>query len=303
MLWDTLKVLVWTGLIFYILVSGVAFFTGNVNANFLRIMAFALCGVLAGLAFLFLAVMLLYFGNRFTARFAVFPGGIAYDSVSRRARFSNRAAIVVGALAGSPQAVGAGLVATAGESGYFEWTDLRSVKEHPAHRVLSLFNSWRCVLRLYCSPENYDVVRDLVRSRLPAATVRGGDPTRTVALLRGLTIGLAATLATWNGSLSPWMAGGCLLLAAAGAMEGVGAVLMAILGCAGIAGEAFQILPNLVSLEWRRLVPMLIGFTGAAAFGVNVLVRSRRAAEIVTGLFLLAALLAGRTGPLFRGLP
>jgi Zn-dependent protease with chaperone function len=290
LLWDTLKLLVWTGLILYLILAGIGLFAHGAGAAFLATagMIAGLC--MAGFGFLFLAIMLIFFGNRYTARFAVSRRGVAYATVSRRARLSSRAAIVAGVLAGSAQTAGAGLLAASRESGRYSWADLRSVKEYPAHCVLSLCNSWRCVLRLYCSPENYAMVRDLVRAYLPAGTVwREGTGRRASALLRGLAIALAASLATGNGSLSLWVAGGCALLAVAGILEGAAATLLAVLGCAGVAVEAVRIFAQPGNIEWYRLVPALAGLLGAAAFAFAVL-RPRRAQQAAVAAILLAAL-------------
>ena len=58
------------------------------------------------------------------------------------------------------------------------WADICRVKKYPDERVISVMNNWRVVVRLYCTPENYSYVAQLVDwyfsvTRSPAATRQG----------------------------------------------------------------------------------------------------------------------------------
>lgn len=57
----------------------------------------------------------------------------------------------------------------AGESGKMAWSEVRRCKEYPSLRVIALKNSWRVVTRLYCTPDNYSAVAEIVRSHAAAA--------------------------------------------------------------------------------------------------------------------------------------
>ena len=118
-LWDLLKVLVWTGILFYAAMGVAILFAGSRRSFPWGDFALALGWGLAGLGFVFAVAMLAVFGNRYMVRFLVDREGVGYESLSKRARTVNRAAIILGALAGSPGAMGAGLLASSQETGYF----------------------------------------------------------------------------------------------------------------------------------------------------------------------------------------
>ncbi len=113
-------------------------------------------GIMAGL-FIIASPLL---GNRFTVTFSVGPDGVRYASGAAERRW-NRAAVIVGLLAGRPGTAGAGLIASSQEAGGWEWAELHRAIEHPGPRVIVLRSSWRMVPRLHCTPENYDTVRAL----------------------------------------------------------------------------------------------------------------------------------------------
>jgi hypothetical protein len=128
-----------------------------------------------GLGFLMVLVMVLFFGNRFRAGFSVTPSGVSFETAMRRAKWSSRAAVLVGAVAGSPGTAGAGLLAQSSEDVSIPWGDVRRVKVHGEHCVLSIMNGWRVVIRLYCTPENFEQVHSLVGRYAPSGTLTGGN--------------------------------------------------------------------------------------------------------------------------------
>ena len=96
--------------------------------------------------------------NRHTMRFAVDEHGVRQFSVDRRAAAASTAAIVAGALANSPGAVGAGLLAKAQARRSAAWKGIVSVRRHPSRRAIALNNRWRTVMLVFCTPENYETV-------------------------------------------------------------------------------------------------------------------------------------------------
>jgi hypothetical protein len=169
-LYDMAKLLFWTFLIFNGILLTIFLLQGEWNAVMPMLGISGL--ILLGFVILIIAITVLIFGNRFPTRFAVRPDGVFYWSLSGRASALNRAAIVAGALAGKPGAAGAGLLAASRESGGIDWKDIRRVREYPGQRALSIMNSWRVVVRLYCSPENYARVLDLVRMHAATAAAQ-----------------------------------------------------------------------------------------------------------------------------------
>jgi hypothetical protein len=173
-LYDVAKALFWTFLIFDGIVLTIFAIQGQMDgiSQFLEISGWILLGFMMMIA----AIAVLIFGNRYPMRFSVTRDGASYVSESRRAKTLNRAAIVVGLLARKPGVAGAGFLGAASSSGGVEWEDIRAVREHPAQRVITLMNSWRAVLRLYCTPENYARVAGLVRSYMPTRTAAQPGP-------------------------------------------------------------------------------------------------------------------------------
>jgi Zn-dependent protease with chaperone function len=198
-LWDTLKVVFWTGVGCYGCLGAMVLFTGGARHFPWGRVAVGLAAAVTALGLLMLLGMLLWFRNRFEIRFVISGKGIAYQSLSRRARLGNRAAIIGGLLLGSGQVVGGGLLAASRESGFYKWTTVRAVNDHPAERVLSLRNRWRCVIRLFCSAENYESVRALVRAHLPPGAVWRGCVIAAFSLLLFARGGLAQVSGVWDG--------------------------------------------------------------------------------------------------------
>ena len=71
--------------------------------------------------------------------------------------------MILGALAGKPGVAGAGLLGMAQETVGVVWDDVRRLNIHAPARVISLMDSWHVVMRLYCTPQNYEVVLNAVQ--------------------------------------------------------------------------------------------------------------------------------------------
>jgi hypothetical protein len=152
-LYDMTKVVGITYGLMLVLV-GVFVALGNGVAAFVAF-AQVLTAIMAGFALVFVGVMVVFFGNRYPARYTLTTKGALMESLSRRAKGANLAAVTLGVLAGRPGLAGAGLLAASGEAVSIAWRDVRRIREHPDHCVMSLMNGWRVVIRLYCTPENY----------------------------------------------------------------------------------------------------------------------------------------------------
>lgn len=160
-LYDMVKLFFWTGLILFAILSCISIASGHPGQ--IPGIAAVGCIILGGIAFLFVLISLVFFGNRWPMAFLVAPAGISYESQSRRGKIANRVAIVAGALTGNPGAVGAGLLAASREEGMLLWREIRRIKANPDLRSISVMNSWRVVVRLYCTPENFTEVVNLVQ--------------------------------------------------------------------------------------------------------------------------------------------
>jgi hypothetical protein len=152
-LYDMAKLLLWTGLISGLVFGGIALGTGG--AKSLGPLMAMLGIILSGLLFLFVLIALLFFGNVYRVRYLMAAQGIGWESLGRRGKAASRLAVVAGALTGSASVAGAGLLTAASESGALAWKDVRTIKAYPAIGVISIMNSWRVVIRIYCTPQYY----------------------------------------------------------------------------------------------------------------------------------------------------
>ena len=170
-LYDMVKILVWTFLLIMVLMVISLALAGNLD-NWTGILTgFGIA--LAIMAVLILLVTVTFFGNRFPTRFTLTEKRVLWASRSRVGRNAGRLAIIAGLLEGKPGVAGAGFLAVSGEKGGLAWENVRRYKEYPAERVISIRNSWRVVIRLYCTPENYRAVAESVK-RLAANAVQKG---------------------------------------------------------------------------------------------------------------------------------
>jgi len=174
MLYDLAKLLFWTGIIIAVLMFVMLAAFGDRHdflETYLRIMQ--MFGyVLAGFAVLFLAIMLLFFGNRYRTGFTIDRNGVGWSSLMSRTKWANRAAVVAGALAAKPGVAGAGLLAESQEQGIIEWDEIRKLKFYPALCTISVMNSWRVVIRLNCTPENYPAIAESLKRKATKAAVQ-----------------------------------------------------------------------------------------------------------------------------------
>ncbi len=154
-LYDFAKVILITGGIFYLIL--LIIFAASSGLEHIGQMTAVIALILGGMAFLFAMISLVFFTNRWPMAYALSSRGLVWESKSTRGRRANRVAMLVGVLAGKPGVVGAGLLAASEEKGWLSWQTIRRVKAYPEQRVLSIRNSWRVVIRLYCNPDNFDI--------------------------------------------------------------------------------------------------------------------------------------------------
>jgi hypothetical protein len=175
-LYDIGKALGLSGLFLCLLLAAITMFFGHIRD--LPDM-FELAGICLGIfAVSMLLVMIVFFGNRIPARFVLDERGARVQNLGRRSKVGNRLAIVLGLLGGGKglSTAGAGMLAVSQERTEIKWSDVRGIRYHPADKVISLMNSWRVVVRLYCTPENYEVVASTATARMegrPKAKAKG----------------------------------------------------------------------------------------------------------------------------------
>lgn len=200
MLYDSAKLLAWTFLIIVILMSTILLVQGEPESIPPMVGIFGL--MILGLMAMFMFVTLVVFWNRFSMRMSVNAKGASVDSTSRVGKAGNRLAIVLGLLARRPGLAGAGMLGAAQEHVGIDWREVHRIHEHPDAHVISIMNSWRVVLRLYCTPENYEPVLACVRDwaatgarkREARETLVAARPKRPSAAPRMLGLSIATAL-------------------------------------------------------------------------------------------------------------
>jgi len=157
-------------------------------------------------AVIMLLVMVVFFRNRMSMAFRVDAAGARSMVVDRRARGAGKAALVVGALSGKPQLLGAGLIATSSSSQSLAWSALRKASYSPRWRTIKLANAWRTAMILYCDAANYDEIarfveravrfspRSLRRNPLPGLLLRSALTVVASAPLFGLPYPIAVDM-------------------------------------------------------------------------------------------------------------
>lgn len=165
--WDFLRVLGASLLIMELLVFVMSLIADDPFVIPLHILALV-AGILAAL---FVLTTTLVYGNRYRARFAIDERGAQMEDAGQGRRF-RWTMIALGLAAGRP---GVAMGASSEPSGYGErvsWRDVRRVTVHRRLRVVTLSNSWRPLLRLYCPRDMFDPVVQSVQTYVALAVRR-----------------------------------------------------------------------------------------------------------------------------------
>lgn len=167
---DFAKLIFFTYLLIFLLMGTTFLVMGHVEDLPPILLLFAYC--MAGFAVLCVLIMLIVFGNRCQTHFEVGPECAFAAMTSAPGLTANRLAVTLGRIAGSAGTTGAGLLAQSQERIWMPWEHVYHVGEHPRHGVIVLSNSWRTVVRLYCTPQDYPHVIELVRRYAAEGAVR-----------------------------------------------------------------------------------------------------------------------------------
>jgi uncharacterized membrane protein len=125
----------------------------------------AIFGALIVLAVL---VMGLFFFNRMTLRFHVDADGISMATGDAKVRAANTAAIVLGALAGKPGAVGAGLAGRSQEKDSVDWSDIKRWRTLPDLHAVAAHRGFPGPLYVYAPADRYQALLDRFAAMRPA---------------------------------------------------------------------------------------------------------------------------------------
>ena len=101
----------------------------------------------------------------FYAKYVITSKGIYFAS-GKKERAIADAATVVGVLAGSLGATGAGMLARSEQDAFVEWTKVKKVKVNAGSRYVFIREGFgNKPIGLYCNKENFEQVRALVQSK------------------------------------------------------------------------------------------------------------------------------------------
>ncbi len=151
---DITKALALTYLIMVLLMGMIMLPQGDVDAFLALLLIFL--AVVVGIFILALPIVLLIFGNGFSARFTFTDEEAVFEQIDRKSKFLNRLAIGVGAVSGNLGATGAGLIATSQEQQAIPWSGISQVVARASRKMIVLRNRWRNLMVVYCTKENYD---------------------------------------------------------------------------------------------------------------------------------------------------
>ncbi len=131
--------------------------------------------ILLGLMVLFFLVMLIFFGNRFEGEYRLDDKSATFNTTDKRAKIANRVAVGAGLLGGSLTTTGSGLMAMSNENQTFDWDWIQGYRINKAMKTVTLRNSWRNVLSIYCS-DNFAEVCEFVKSHVTITETKRKSP-------------------------------------------------------------------------------------------------------------------------------
>lgn len=116
----------------------------------------------------FLVVSVLTLGvvlrNRYPLEFILSDDGIYMHSKSSSAKKAHRLALILGILARSSSAAGAGALGISGESFFCAWRDIKKLDLYPNLRVIAAKQNAIQTMYVFCTTENYSQVAELISS-------------------------------------------------------------------------------------------------------------------------------------------
>lgn len=113
-----------------------------------------------------LVIMAVVFRGKVRMGYILTDKGLRCETIDRRSLVGNRMAVTVGILAGSPQAVGAGLIAQSQETMEVRWTGAFRAKYDNKRWTIALTNEWRTLMLVQCNADNYAEVSAAVERNL-----------------------------------------------------------------------------------------------------------------------------------------
>lgn len=164
-LYDTLKIVGFTLALFTLIFAPVFLSFQGIKAWPILYRFLGFLGLLfVGVVLLALLLLTTLYRNHLQTRFTISEQGAEFQTISQPAQLLTYALLIITILTGRIGDAGMGLLITANTKLGINWRDVYRIREHPDQHVITLMNNWRAVLRLYCTPENYEEVVATVRT-------------------------------------------------------------------------------------------------------------------------------------------
>lgn len=163
-----------TGMVMAIFLGFIFFAISEIDA---LLPMFFMIGIISfGLWVLMQLIMLLIFGNRMPMYFKVDEKAVRCDLKSTLAKSGNRAAVILGLLSRNPGVAGSGMLAMSQESVQYNWSQIKYAKFYDKKQAISLRNSWRELLVVFATDENYEKVKGYIKSKIKKIEKRKVNP-------------------------------------------------------------------------------------------------------------------------------
>ncbi len=111
-------------------------------------------------------IMLVLFGNTMKMYFQINKNGVKCNLESSVSRLGNRVSVILGFMARNPSVAGSGILAMSQESVQYDWDQIKSAKYYDKKQAISLRNSWRELIVVYATAENYEKTKKFVQSKI-----------------------------------------------------------------------------------------------------------------------------------------
>lgn len=124
-----------------------------------------LMGTLLLLTWLFIMAV---YGGRYEVEYILDDQGVLCRTQARQAkknRIINFLTVLLGFLSGKPAVSGAGLLAQSRQEVFLKWNRVKKITYKPGSHIILLRGGWTENIALFCTKENYSVVKQFVMIR------------------------------------------------------------------------------------------------------------------------------------------
>jgi len=191
---DLLRVCVGSAVLMAGLLSILLFASGE--AKTIPAMVVISAAASAGLFVVGLLAMAVIYRGRMRFRYTVTSTSLQVEVVDRTVRTVNRAAVLVGLLAGRPGVAGAGLIASSREMTEVAWRGAFRAAFDPRRRTITFRNAWRRLFVVHATADNYAAVADRVSAEMEVHGTARRARTRRSPLAPILAITAVAAVAS-----------------------------------------------------------------------------------------------------------